>query len=292
MSRSFPRTRATYRLLYDAAQTWINDRALRLAAGVAYYALFALVPVLFLSVSFASFFLGQAVRVDVEEALADFIGQDLAAALIDVIDSIELGGSRTVVSLFGLGVLLFTATLLFVAFKEVVDLLWGIPRERGLRASLSRRLFGLAAVLGSGVLLTLNLAVESIIGFVDQFLDSQLLDALVKIAGSFVVVGLGALFIAILFKYTPAVDITWRSVWFAAMVTMALLAVGTWGYGVYLKYYGFSSAAGVAGTLLLGLALVYYAAAILLYGIEIVRLAHSSDEFVPLSFRKWVPTSG
>ena len=80
--------------------------------------------------------------------------------------------------------------------------------------------------------------------------------------------------------------------WFAAIVTMALLSVGTWGYGVYLKYYGFSSAAGVAGTLLLGLALVYYAAAILLYGIEIVRLAHSSDEFVPLSFRKWVPTTG
>jgi membrane protein len=283
--QSFHRTRATFRLLYDSAQTWIDERALRLGAGVAYYALFALVPVMFLSIAFASFFLGQAVRGDVENALAGLLGEDFANALISAIDAIELGGSNTVFSLISFGLLIFTATLLFVAWKEVVDLLWGIPRERGARASVMRRLFGLAAVLGSGALLTLNLAVETIIAAVDSFVDNQLFDLLLKITGSFIPVMLGAIFIGVLFRFTPDIDISWRYVWFAALVSMVMLAVGAWGYGVYLDTYAFSSAAGAAGALLLGLVLVYYGTAILLYGMTIVKLAHSSDTFVPLAFK-------
>jgi len=273
-------------LLYDSAQSWIDERALRLGAGVAYYALFALVPVLFLSMAFASFFLGQAVRGDVEDALADLLGEDFASTLLSTIDSIDLGDTQTIVSLVSLGVLIFTATLLFVAWKEVVDLLWGIPKERGARASVMRRLFGLAAVLGSGVLLTLNLAVETVIAGVDQFVDNDLLDLLLKIMGSILPVLLGAVFIGILFRFTPDIDISWRNVWFAALVSMTMLSVGAWGYGIYLDIYAFSSAAGAAGALLLGLVLVYYGIAILLYGMTIVKLAHSSEGFVPLSF-KW-----
>ncbi len=283
--QSFHRTRATFRLLYDSAQAWIDERALRLGAGVAYYALFALVPVMFLSIAFASFFLGQAVRGDVEDALAGLLGEGFANALLSAIDAIDFGGSSTVFSLISLGLLIFTATLLFVAWKEVVDLLWGIPRERGARASVMRRLFGLAAVLGSGALLTLNLAVETIIAGVDSFVDNQLLDILLKITGGFLPVLLGALFVGILFKYTPDIDVAWRNVWFAALVSMVMLAVGAWGYGVYLDKFAFSSAAGAAGALLLGLVFVYYGTAILLYGMTIVKLAHSSNTFVPLAFK-------
>ena len=290
--QSFRRTRATFSLLYDSAQSWIDERALRLGAGVAYYALFALVPVLSLSIAFATFFLGQAVRGDVQAALADLLGEDFASGLLSAIDAIDFGDSGTVFSLISLGVLIFTATLLFVAWKEVVDLLWGIPRERGARASVMRRLFGLAAVLGSGALLTMNLAVETIIAGVDSFVDNQLLDFLLRLMGSFIPVLLGAIFVGILFKYTPDLDVSWRSVWFAALVSMAMLSVGAWGYGLYLDKYAFSSAAGAAGALLLGLVFVYYATAILLYGMTIVKLAHSSSDFVPLSFHLKVKTDG
>jgi membrane protein len=280
----FPRARSTFRLLYDSAQSWIDKRALRLGAGVAYYGLFALVPVLFLALAIATFFLGQAVRQEVEGAITGHFGGQLGQALLDAIDSIEIGGSTVLGTLIGLGVVMFTATLLFVAWKEVVDLLWGIPRERGIRATLARRLFGLTAVLGAGALLTLNLAIETIIGFFDQFFDGPLLDALVRIGGSFAVLALGALFIGILFRYTPDVDVSWRHVWFAAAICMAMLVVGAWGYGLYLRYVSLTSAFSVAGALLLGLVLVYYAIAILLYGMEIVHHAHTETRFVPLAF--------
>ena len=57
----------------------------------------------------------------------------------------------------------------------------------------------------------------------------------------------------------------------ASIVAMVLLRIGSWAYGVYLDRFGFESATGIAGSAFFGLALVYYAAMILLYGMEVVR---------------------
>ena len=283
IDRWLARLRSTFRLLYDAVQSWIDDRAIRLGAGVAYYSLFALIPVLFLAISFASIFLDrEAVNEEVERALSDLLGPETAEAISRAVEEMMAGSPDALLPLLGFGALLFTATLLFVAWKEVVDILWGLPRQRGMKASIRRRLFGLAAVLGSGVLLTLTLFSQTFVAALDGLVPIDALDRLIEITGSVLPSILGAIFVAILFKYTPDVDVEWRSVWLAAVTSMVLLVVGAWGYGIYLERFGFASAAGVAGSLFLGLAFVYYAMMILMYGMEIVKekyaLAGSSAE--------------
>lgn len=284
-TRSFPRLRATYRLLYESAEAWVDDRALRLGAGVAYYGLFALVPVLFLSMVIATILLGRTVGEDVEEALQDIFGPDLAEAVIGAIESLGETASEWSLSLIGIAALMFTATLLFVAWKEVVDLLWGIPRERGVRATVRRRLFGVFAVLGSGALLTLSLASQAFINWIEAFLSRPAFGFLLGAAGSVTLFFLGVVFVGVLFKYTPDAEVAWSSVWFGSAVSMGILTIGAWGYGIYLDLYGFSSAAGVAGTVFLGLAFVYMSVAILLYGVVIVRRVHEDSGFVPLAYK-------
>lgn len=283
-AQTFPRLRATYRLLYSSAEAWVDDRALRLGAGVAYYGLFALVPVLFLSIVIATIVLGRTVTGDVEEAIEELFGADLAEAIIGAIEAVGEQASEWSLSIVGVGALLFTATLLFVAWKEVVDLLWGIPRKRGVRATVRRRMFGVFVVLGSGALLTLSLASQALITWIEAFLSGPALGLLLGIASSVVLFLLGVVFVGVLFKYTPDAEVAWSSVWFASAVSMGLLTVGAWGYGIYLDLYGFSSAAGVAGTLFLGLVFVYVSVAILLYGVVIVRQIHEHAGFVPLAY--------
>lgn len=285
-SESFPRLRATYRLLYESAEAWVDDRALRLGAGVAYYGLFALVPVLFLSMVVATLFLGRTVAVDVEEGLEDLFGTRLAEAIIGAVEAVGEQATEWSLSIVGMGALFFTATLLFVAWKEVVDILWGIPRERGVRAYGRRRLFGVFAVLGSGALLTLSLASQALITWVEALLSGPASGLVLGMASSALLFLLGGAFVGVLFKYTPDVDVAWGSVWFASAVSMGMLTIGAWGYGIYLDLYGFSSAAGVAGSLFLGLVFVYMSVAILLYGMEIVRYAHENEGFVPLAFQR------
>ena len=63
--------RRSLRLLVASAQEWIDGRAIRLGAAVAYYSLFALVPVLLLAIGLASIFIDQAfVASEVEAILA------------------------------------------------------------------------------------------------------------------------------------------------------------------------------------------------------------------------------
>ena len=262
----------TVRLLIASMRSWIDDRAIRLGAAVAYYSLFALIPVLFLAVSLASIFFGQdAVTAEVEQLIADLLGEDLATSITSLLEELQLLETESLLSLITLGVLLFTATLLFVAWKDVVDIIWDVPRVAGAKGTIQRRLFGVLAVFGSGALLTLTLLADAVFGMLDRVFGSLIADILIKATGSLVPLALGAVFIAVLYKYTPDDDIEWRSVWLASIVAMGLLSVGAWAYGLYIKAYALKSAAGAAGSVFLGLVFVYYASMILLYGIEIMK---------------------
>lgn len=262
----------TVQLLVASARSWIDDRVIRLGAAVAYYSLFTLIPVLFLAVSLASIFFGQdQVSAEVEKQIADLLGDDIASAVTSAFEQLQLVDEGTIVSLVTLGVLLFTATLLFVAWKDVVDIIWGAPRVGGARGTIQRRLFGVLAVFGAGALLTLTLLAEALIGMLDRVFGSLLADILIKTTGSLIPLALGAVFLAVLYKYTPEDHVAWRSVWLPSFVAMAMLSVGASAYGLYVSAYAFRSAAGAAGSVFLGLIFVYYAAQILLYGVEIMK---------------------
>lgn len=262
----------TVQLLVASARSWIDDRVIRLGAAVAYYSLFTLIPVLFLAVSLASIFFGQdRVDAEVEKQIADLLGDDIASAVTSAFEQLQLVDEGTIVSLVTLGVLLFTATLLFVAWKDVVDIIWGAPRVGGARGTIQRRLFGVLAVFGAGALLTLTLLAEALIGMLDRVFGSLLADILIKTTGSLIPFALGAVFLAVLYKYTPEDHVAWRSVWLPSFVAMAMLSVGASAYGLYVSAYAFRSAAGAAGSVFLGLIFVYYAAQILLYGVEIMK---------------------
>lgn len=268
--------RSKFGLLVESAREWSSDRAVRLGASLAYYSLFALIPTLALAVSLASLFFGQEeVSQQLYEAISDVIGTDIATLIVGAIERVDDGDTAVgVLPLVSLGILLFSATLLFVAWREIVGIIWGIPREHGLRATLARRGFAVAAVLGAGVVLTLMMFVQALIGSVANLFDIELIGLLATAASSLATTAIGVLVLAVLFKHSPGVEIAWRSVWLSAVLTMVLLAIGAHGYGWYVERFGLTSAAGVAGTVFLGLAFVYYAAQILLYGVEVVKVSH------------------
>ena len=268
-------TRPTVRILVIAYRSWSADRAARLGAGLAYYSLFALIPVLFLSISLAGILFGRDVAgTTVEEEISNAVGSDIASAVSEAIDQLRNETIDSLLPIISLGMLLYTATVLFVAWKEFVDIIWDHPKETGVLAGIERRLFGLAAVVGAGLLLSLMIFAEILVGALDRLVSNVALDVLLKVSGSIIPALLGAIFLLVLFRYTPDTRVAWKSVWLAAAVTAPMLAIAAWGYGVYLGTVGFGSASGVAGTLLLGLAFVYYSAQVLLYGVEITKATY------------------
>lgn len=252
---------------------------MRLGASLAYYSLFALIPTLALAVSLASLFFGQEeVSQQLYEGISDVIGSDLASFIVSAITNVDDDPLIGFLPLVSIGVLLFSATLLFVAWREVVAIIWDVPRRRGVLASLRRRGFAVAAVLGAGVVLTLVMFVQALIGTIADLFELNVMGFLATAASSLASATIGALVLAVLFKYSPGVEVAWRAVWFSAILTMVLLSVGANAYGFYVERFGLNSAAGVAGTVFLGLAFVYYAAQILLFGVEVVKVSSRRTE--------------
>ncbi|PPK18106.1 YihY/virulence factor BrkB family protein, partial [Staphylococcus haemolyticus] len=76
----------------------------------------------------------------------------------------------------------------------------------------------------------------------------------------------------LIFKVLPDVKITWSDVWIGAAITSLLFSFGRFVLGQYLGNGSFGSTYGAAGSLIVVIAWVYYAAQILFFGAEFTQV--------------------
>jgi membrane protein len=77
---------------------------------------------------------------------------------------------------------------------------------------------------------------------------------------------------AMIFKLLPDARIAWGDVWFGALATAVLFAIGKSAIGLYLGKAGIGSAYGAAGSFVVMLVWVYYSAQVLLFGAELTQV--------------------
>lgn len=255
-------------------EEWRRHRTIRLGAAVAYYTLFAIVPVLVLVVIFAGFFVS---REEVQTYLVDQIsrifgadGSEVGAALATTLDDLD---PTTGLGLIGIGSLVLAATLVVVALQDAFNAIWEVPVRSGLGVSVLRRAFAFLVVLGFGAAIVLSLALNAVTSLLEGLVpDVPLLRSLSELIGFAGAWALGISAIVLLFRYVPTVRVPWRAAVVGGAVTALLIAAGTVLIGAYLRRYGASSVAGAAGAVLLVLVWLYYEAQIVLAGAELTRV--------------------
>jgi membrane protein len=267
---------------------WRRHRTIRLGAGLAYYGLFAFVPVLAVSLSLAGlFFATEDVQSYLATRLADLIGGDaevVGAALADLLDGF---GSMLGLGLIGAASLLLTASLLVVALQDAFNTIWEQPVRSGIRNTVIRRLVAFAVVVGFGAVLVVSFSVNAVTGLIGRLVpDVAVFEPLTELFGAAAswVILIGV--IALLFRYLTDVRITWRSVLTGAMVTAMLVAVGTAAIGAYLRRYAATSLLGATGSVFLVLLWIYYEAQIVLVGAELTRVLARRQDAGPRSLVK------
>ena len=101
--------------------------------------------------------------------------------------------------------------------------------------------------------------------------DEPVLDKAFWIATSVAPLVLGVLLLGALYRFGTDGLVSWRAVWPGTILTTALLLVLSGGYGVYVELSG-TSVAGVASSALLLIVLIFFAAQVLLYGAEVIKV--------------------
>ena len=148
-------------LLRDSYNIWYEERTIRLGAGLAYYGIFAVVPLATLAVALAQVLFSQAdVQQFLTEQMESIFGQqeatDIATKITEILDN---GETTTSLGLIGIISLVIAASLVFVALQDALNVIWNQPKTHGLH-SLVRR-YGLAylVVLLLGSLLVAGLVI-------------------------------------------------------------------------------------------------------------------------------------
>ena len=267
-----------FKLLVKAGKAWVDDFAPSMGAAISYYTVFSLAPLLIIVIAMAGAVFGrEAVQGEIVAQLSGLIGQDGAG----LIQSIVAGASDTdrglAAGLISLGVLMIGATTVFAELQSALDRIWHVPeaqKPQGIWAILRARLLSFGLILGLVFLLMVSLAVSTATAALGAWMNGAFpgWEATMHAVNIAVSIGFTTVLFAMIFKLMPTARIAWRDVWTGAFVTAILFEVGKLLISLYLGKSGVTESFAAAGSLVVLLAWVYYAAQIFLLGAEFTKV--------------------
>jgi len=258
----------------ELVKAWDEDKPARLAAGLAYYSLFSLIPLIFIVFTIAGIFVKEVnVAAQLFEKIEKVFGPDLVSLIQGALESLEVSttSSGVIRSLIGFIALFFAASGLFVNLKYAINTVWQVPPKEyaGLMAFIVNRLLAFVIVIGFGVLLV---AVAFVSMIINKLSDWIRIDSTIITIDQIGLVVISIFVFAIFYKILPDAEVKWRDVWGGAIFANILLALGLWIVVTFLGGVNYKSATEAAGALAVMLIAVYYGAQIFLIGAEFTKV--------------------
>lgn len=267
-----------WKILIGTFNGFMNDRCLKLSAALSYYTLFSVAPLLLILIYLAGKIYGQeAFQGKVFEQIHEFIGSDAALQIQEIIKNAAIKGNSAWAIIVGAITLFVGATGVFVEIQDSINLIWRVrakPQKGWLKLIINRLLsFSMIATLG--FLLIVSLVINGLVTALSDRLMLYFKDATIllveaiNIALTFTIM---TALLAIIFKFLPDVKIKWKDVRAGAIFTALLFMLGRYIISLYIEKIGPGSMYGAAGSLIVILVWVYYAAAILYFGAEFTQV--------------------
>jgi membrane protein len=269
---------ALWNVLRSAVLDFLDDDAMELAAGLAFYTALSLGPLVLIVIKIAGL-LDPNAQDHVVEQITGLVGSQGGEAVAAVIDSAERNPTTgTLAAILGVATLAFSATGVFAQLQAALNRIWDVrPKPGGaIWAWLRKRVLSLGMVLSIAFLLVVSLVISA--GISAVFSQDTLLWNAVNFVAS---LALFSFLFALMFRYLPDARIAWHDVVFGAVVTALLFAVGKQAIGLYLGRSAVASAYGAAGSLVVLLLWVYYSGIVFFLGAEITE-AWAQEKQTPI----------
>ena len=276
------RLRRLFDLCRRAVLSWVDDFAPSMGAAISYYTVFSLAPLLVIVIAVAGAVFGrEAVQGEIVGQLQGLIGREGAIAVQGLIKSASEPAKGLVAGAISMVVLMVGATTVFAELQSALDRIWHVPEKEkpsGLWAVLRARVLSFGLILGLAFLLMVSLSVSAGISAFGSFASGLLpgWEVLLQGINMLLSVGITTVLFAMIFKFMPSVEIEWGDVWVGSVVTAVLFEFGKFAIGLYLGKSGVNESFAAAGSLVVLLAWVYYAAQIFLLGAEFTKV-YSED---------------
>jgi membrane protein len=267
-----------FRLFKKAVKAWVDDFAPSMGAAISYYTVFSLAPLLVIVIAIAGAVFGrEAVEGQIVSQISGLIGREGA----DLVQSLVASASNTerglIAGLISVVILLVGATTVFAELQSALDRIWHTPeaaKPTGVWAIFKARVLSFGLILGLAFLLMVSLSVSAGLAALGTWAGGLLpgWNILLYVLNMAISVSTATVLFAMIFKLMPTAKVAWRDVWVGAAVTAVLFEVGKLGIGLYISQSGMDESFAAAGSLVVLLVWVYYAAQIFLLGAEFTKI--------------------
>ena len=260
-------------LAYRTIVQFRADNGTDLAAGVAYYGMLSIFPLLIGIIALASFFVdSKAVQSLISEQIqagapgsAEFLQQRIANIQ-------RIRGTLSLLSIVGL---IWTASAMFGAISRAVNRAWNVE---GGPPFYIEKLRHIGMALGTGVLLmvsSLLITSRIFLAHVEEFIGDVLPFLFLSNSVYLVFTELLSVLMAfsvflVIYKFIPHTDTDWSDIWLGALVAALLFELGRNAFVFYLNNFGnYAEIYGSLASVVVLLVWIFISALILIIGAEV-----------------------
>ena len=243
-------------------------------AALAYYAIFALVPIIYLALTSFGAIVGQDRIIEIVSYLMESnMGVEDVSSLTELMYQWDIGsGSSLVLRIVGIFVLIFTSTAMFNSLRNSLNSFFDIEPIHHYNVVLEN-LFTRLISFGMLTLFALIIIVVYFSQTVIMAFSSELFAeaGLVRRTMLFVLEHLSMILVnfllfAFIFKYLHDGYLKWKLALGGSLFTAILLYLGQLLINYYLSNFFFAANSGIAGTLLAILTWIFYTSQIIFLG--------------------------
>jgi membrane protein len=265
--------RVVGRILKGAFYEWNEDKVPRMAAAIAFYAVFSLTPIIVIAFKIAERVFGPEVALrEILSQAAFLIGKEGVDAAELLIQHGQPRVSNPLDTALGVAAMIFAATGVFTELKDSLNTIWEVQPKPGLglMQMVRDRFFAFAMVLVIWFLMLISLMTSVVMAAFTRFATAywagfQFVEAAFSLA-------LISVLFASIYRVVPDVKVAWRDVWLGAVVTASLFVIGKSLFGLYLGHSSLGLSFGAAGSLVIVILWTYYSCLILLFGAEMTQV--------------------
>jgi len=254
---------------------WISNKNTRVAASIAFYAIFSMAPTLIIGIFLTGIFVGESVAEhEFLIQIKSLIGEQGARSVDRILkNSLDTGQGifASVVSFF---ILCYAATKVFSEMRYALNEIFEVSitgHKEKFKNFLITRLLGLVLVLCLGFFLLASLLLSTLLGTLSHWIvqhSSLDLDALGVVNFLFTLIFIGTLF-GLVLKFFPSKPMKWRHVFLGAISSAVVFYLGKEAITLYLLNSTIASLYGATGSIVILLIWVYFSVQTLFLGAEI-----------------------
>ena len=249
-----------------------NNDPLILASSTAFFATFALSPIIIILVNiFSMYFTTDRYNTQLFRTVGSTFGVEAAMEIESIVNNFQAVKSNIWITVGGSVFFIFVATTLMGVVKHAIHKVWHIrPKvERKITYHSRERGTGFGILLFTGLLFLISFLIDSMMAISMDYLASTWPELAIKsirvLNSAFSLIVITVWFTSI-FKWLPDAKVSWDVAFSGGLLTGLLFTIGKFGLGKILIHSRIATIFGASASFALLLLFIFYCAFILYYG--------------------------